>query len=66
VEGTSLARTIPDACILELLLTDPSTGEALVVSSELTVNEEDKSISFTVTNPHTQSSWRHTIKTEEA
>lgn len=65
MEGTALAKSIPDACILALLLTDPDTGEALMISSDLTVNEEEKSISFTVTNPHTHSSWRHTIKTEE-
>jgi hypothetical protein len=66
MESTSSARTIPYGCVLELLLTDPNTGEALIISSDLTVNEEENSISFTVTNPHTHSSWRHTIKTEEA
>jgi hypothetical protein len=65
MEGTSLGRSIPGAYVLELLITDPITGEALVISSDLSVNEEEKSISFTVTNPHTHSSWRHTIKTEE-
>jgi hypothetical protein len=66
MESAASAKTIPDGCILALLLTDPNTGEALIISSELIVNEEEKSISFTVTNPHTHSSWRHTIKTEEA